>query len=58
MEGGKDKQGQGDRIEPGLILGVIVEEHEAHHLNNCLDAGGGKDVEQVEKHFQFENLSE
>jgi hypothetical protein len=39
MEGRKDKQGQGDRIETGLILSVIVEEHEADHLNNRLDAG-------------------
>lgn len=57
MEGRKDKQGQGDRIETGLILSVIVEEHEAHHLNYCLDASGRKYVEQVEKHFKFENRS-
>lgn len=57
MEGRKDKQGQGDRIETGLILSVIVEEHEADHLNNRLDAGRGKDVEQVGKHFHSENGS-
>ena len=57
MEGRKDKQGQGYGIETGLILSVIVEEHKAHHLNNRLDAGWGKDVEQVGKHFQSENGS-
>lgn len=35
-----------------------MEEHEAHHLNDRLDACGGKDVEQIGKHFQFENRSE
>jgi hypothetical protein len=34
-----------------------VEEHEADHLNNRLDAGWGKDVEQVCKHFHFKNGS-
>jgi hypothetical protein len=34
-----------------------VEEHEADHLNNRLDAGWGKDVEQVGKHFHSENGS-
>ena len=57
MEGRKNKQGQGNRVKSGIILSVIVEEHEAHHLNDGLDAGGGKDVEQVGKHFQSENRS-